>query len=296
MHASALSLDNVMKRGLITSVALLCMIACGPSKVGVIDSESTGDADATGSSTDGGTESTSTTETSDDSGLVPTKQDMPIVHCDPFMQDCPEGEKCVPYAGWGGSFDSSKCVPILGDQGTGEPCSYAGYQASTDDCDANNFCWDVMEIDGELIGFCSPFCLGSADVPECPPGSSCSISGNSTLSLCISQCDPLVQDCNDGYACYWANGNFSCVFTTEDIPVGEPCGFINDCEEGFACLIAEVLPDCNGSACCSGFCNLQLGDAPCEALLPGTVCSSFFEEGMAPPGFGDVGVCILPQP
>jgi hypothetical protein len=50
--------------------------------------------------------------------------------CDPFLQDCPEGEKCVSYASSGGSWDANKCVPVLGDGAAGEPCSYGGTTAA----------------------------------------------------------------------------------------------------------------------------------------------------------------------
>ena len=60
------------------------------------------------------------------------------------------------------------------------------------------------------------------------------------------------------------------------------------------CLTAEVIPNCNGSACCGAFCDTNLGDGPCEAATPGTVCADFFEDGSAPPGYEHVGVCILP--
>jgi hypothetical protein len=219
---------------------------------------------------------------------------MPIIHCDPFMQDCPEGEKCVPYSSMGGNWDANKCVPVMGDQAAGESCIYSGVVDSTDNCDATSFCWDVIDIDGQLIGICAPFCLGTADDPECPVGRTCPISADGGVNVCLTTCDPVAQECDEGRACYWANGNFNCILTTESIPAGEPCGFINDCAEGLGCFTAEVLPDCQGSACCSGFCDLNLGDGPCEALLPGTVCSSFFEENMAPPGYEHVGVCILP--
>ena len=55
---------------------------------------------------------------------------------------------------------------------------------------------------------------------------------------------------------------------------------------------ADNLPDCDGPSCCTAFCDLMLGDAQCAAL-EGTVCVPFFEENMAPPGYENVGVCVL---
>jgi hypothetical protein len=149
----------------------------------------------------------------------------------------------------------------------------------------------VMNVEGELIGTCTRFCTGTADNPKCPPNSSCLITSDGPINFCIYACDPLMQDCGPGLACFWANGQFNCIFTTQDIPAGEPCGFINDCAAGLSCVTGEVVPDCEGSACCAAFCNLELGDAQCESV-PGTNCVPFFEEGMAPPSYELVGVCV----
>jgi hypothetical protein len=199
----------------------------------------------------------------------------------------------VPIATSGGSWDANACVPVNGDQAPGEPCIYTGRDAGTDDCDATSLCWNVIEIEGELVGECLPFCMGSPDGPICPADSQCPISGDGTINVCLTTCDPIAQGCRDGLGCYWASSEFLCVVSLDDIPSGEPCGFINDCAPGLGCFTAEVLPDCDGSACCSPFCDLELGDQHC-ASLPGTSCSSFFEQGTAPPGYEHVGVCILP--
>ena len=82
--------------------------------------------------------------------------------------------------------------------------------------------------------------------------------------------------------------------TTEEIGLGSVCGFLNDCAGGLVCLTSEVLPTCDGASCCGAFCELSLGDGPCEAAMPGTVCTAFFEEGAAPEGYEDVGVCVVP--
>jgi hypothetical protein len=287
-------------RHILTLAILLASTACGPPRVG---SSTTGEATDSGelgsdttstSTTDSETSNpgTSTDESSTDE-FVPPGDHTRIQPCDPFMQDCPDGEKCVPYASGSGTWDAHKCVPVMGDQAPGEPCWYGGAVAATDTCDETSMCWNVMEIDGELVGTCTTLCTGSGDNPECPEGSSCSISSEGSVYICISNCDPLLQDCNRGLACYWVNGGFSCVFTTQDIPTGEPCGFINDCAVGNGCVTAEVLPGCAGASCCTLFCNVMLGDQQCDAL-PGTSCVAFFEQGMAPPGYELVGLCILP--
>lgn len=263
------------------------------------DSNGDGDGDGeTGDSGDGdGDSGDGDADTTNGSGLttmgfVPMTDFGTPSECDPFAQDCPDGEKCVPYGSTGGNWDANKCVPVTGSGSAGDPCTYGGTVEATDDCDADTHCWDVMDVDGMAVGVCTPFCEGTADEPICPPETSCLIANEGSINLCVSTCDPLLQDCaGEGLACFWANNDFNCIFTTQNIPLGEPCGYINDCAEGLGCLTAEVLPNCGGSACCGSWCSVSEA-APCPAM--GTECTAFFEEGMAPPGYEDIGVCILP--
>jgi hypothetical protein len=214
-----------------------------------------------------------------------------VPECDPYLQDCPEGEKCVPYASGGGNWDANKCVPVLGDKAAGEPCTYAGLIEATDDCGPGLYCWNVVEIDGEQLGECTEFCQGTQNDPECDPGSSCLVTANGAINLCLASCDPLLQDCWPGLGCYWTHSDFNCVVTTLDVPLGEPCGFINDCVAGATCMSADAMPECAGSSCCASFCDLSSPVCP----QPGTVCLDFFPEGMYP-GSSDIGVCVLPDP
>jgi hypothetical protein len=251
----------VVRIGLI-AIALM-LLGCG--------SESDGDE----SSSDA-----ATTLSTDDGPYIPDVP--PPAPCNMFDQDCPAGEKCVLVG----------CVPVLGEQAPGEVCE-AHPDAGSDTCDETSMCWNLVEIDGKQLGTCSEFCQGSGGLSECPDGTSCLVTGDGGPTLCLLQCDPLVQDCGLGLGCYWASFGFNCIHTFPGIPAGEPCESISDCVPGHFCVIAEVMPDCQGVACCGPFCNLALGDPQCE-VLPGTVCSSFFEQGMEPPGYEQLGVCILP--
>jgi hypothetical protein len=254
---------------------------------GDAETGTTGDTTTTTTTTDGSTSLTTM-------GFVPDEDFAGVSECDPFAQDCPEGEKCVPYGSTGGNWDANKCVTVMGDGVAGDTCTYGGTTEATDDCDADSHCWDVMDDgNGNLVGVCTPFCTGTADDPVCPPSTSCLIANEGSITLCIATCDPLVQDCGEGLACFWANNGFNCIFTTQDIPLGEPCGYINDCVAGLICLDATVLPSCGGSACCGSFCDTADTDN-CDSLVPGTECTAFFEMGMAPPGYENVGVCIVP--
>jgi hypothetical protein len=210
--------------------------------------------------------------------------------CDPWLQDCVEGEKCVPYSSDGGPWNANRCVQVNGDGQPGDACSWAGISDGSDSCGASSHCWDVMEVDGQLQGVCTPFCQGSADSPQCGPNTACLIANEGSINLCVATCDPLTQDCGSGLGCFWANNNFQCIFTAGDILGGEPCGYINDCAPGHLCATADVLPACNGSACCTPFCDLV--DPYCAN--PATQCAAFFEEGTAPPNYEGVGVCIMP--
>lgn len=288
---------------------LVLLTACGPARlVSTTDdgadtssedsSAEASSADASESTSEGsesstGTETTSATEATSAGNFVPD-YDLPPGPCDPFEQDCDEGQKCVPKQEEWGGWDFG-CVPVLGQGEVGDPCNYDGPLTPTDDCGQDSACWDWEEVEGQLVGTCLSFCEGNWDDPSCPPMSQCLLSSDGPPVLCVPTCDPLAQDCGEGRACYWANGNFNCIFTTQNIPVGEPCGFINDCDVGLGCLTAEVMPDCDASACCGAFCDLGLGDEQCAAL-PTTSCLPFFEEGAEEPGYEHVGVCIVLPP
>jgi hypothetical protein len=283
----------------------LFVLACGPPKLaGEVDADADAESDdetssSSSSSSETGTSETSTsdTDTSDTNlttlGFVPNVGDtIGLNVCDPLLQDCAPGDKCVPASSTNTYWDKNMCVPVLGEQAAGEPCSYSGPLESTDDCDATSFCWDVQDVDGEAIGTCAAFCTGTPDDPECSGGDQCLEWNCDCIYLCTASCDPLLQGCGEGLACYWGSNGFNCIFTTQDVPPGEPCGFINDCVEGSSCIDTDALPNCGGSACCSPWCELGAGDGPCE-VVPGTTCVPFFEQGLAPLGHEDVGVCLL---
>ncbi len=267
----------------LTSVLLLGQLAACKPAAPCADCDGAADDSTTSDGTDSSTDSTSMPPF-----WIPDMVGKPV--CDPFMQDCLPGQKCVPYSSTGDGWDANTCVPITGDGAIGDTCTWSGILEATDDCGADSICWDVMDVEGVLTGVCTPFCGGTANDPICDPGSSCMVTNDGSVTLCIATCDPLIQDCGAGLGCFVTGSDFNCVFTTSDIPMGEPCGYINDCAPGHFCANAASLPSCEGSACCASFCNLE---APL-CLLAQTECVSFFDEGMAPPGYEDIGVCILP--
>jgi hypothetical protein len=298
-----------VKLALITVTLSLCL-ACGPPPLAgaTRGDESSDSSTATSSTATSSTETseteTSETETSETDGgstlsgghfLVPEGDlDGGNTPCEPFEQDCARGEKCVPYGSTGGWQDANKCVPVVGDQAAGEPCSYDGLVDATDDCDATGACWNTQEVEGELVGTCHSFCTGTQEMPECPQGYECLLSSDSVVTLCFPDCDPVAQDCADELGCYWSGIAFICTATLESpgVSPGQPCGFANDCEVGSMCLDASVIPNCMGSGCCGSFCDLGLGDAHCAAV-PGTSCVPFWEQGTAPAGYEHVGICVV---
>jgi hypothetical protein len=283
----------------------LFALACGPPKLIGAESDSDGESDdgsgdattreePTNPSTSGEADTSTSDEDTGDSDtnessltFVPGN-DIGGCECDPFAQDCPEGEKCVPYASSGDEWDANKCVPVTGEQAIGEPCMYGGGVEATDDCDANGIC---LDRDGDMLGACHEFCQGTPDQPECPDNLLCEISNEGSAALCVEQCNPLLQDCEQPAGCYWDHTGFHCLAGGET-PVGAPCGYANDCTGGNLCVDASLLPSCDGDACCTSICELGLDENLC--LLPDTACVPFFEPGTAPDGLELVGVCLAP--
>lgn len=286
-------------------VLALLGVACGPPKLigGESQSESEGESESGETTTDeqpsnpstsgNANDSTSETDTGDadtnETSLTFVPQnDLGGCACDPYFQDCPEGEKCVPYASAGEAWDANKCVPVTGEQVTGEPCTYGGVIEATDDCDATGIC---LDRDGDMLGTCHAFCLGTADDPECPDAQLCEFADQGTVALCVDQCSPLLQDCEAPQSCYWDDTGFHCLASGE-VPIGEPCDSANDCPPGNQCVEGSLLPSCAGEACCTGFCEVGLDENLC--LIPGSACVPFFEEGAAPEGLEQVGLCLSP--
>lgn len=263
----------------------------------------TGGPMTTGNPETGGDEAPGEESGSDDgSFIVPPDGGGIGFECDMFAQDCPTGEKCMPYANDGGnSWNATRCSPIAENPGQpGDPCTVEGTGVSgIDDCDIASMCWDV---DPETnMGVCVAMCTGDESNPICEdPDTSCAIVNEGALVLCLPACDPLLQDCADGQACYPVFEDWQCVpdASGEMGVYGDPCEYINVCDPGLACLGAAAVPDCQGSVgCCSEICDVTdpAGDAQCTGAPDGQTCQIWYEEGSAPPGYEDVGVCALPE-
>ena len=215
--------------------------------------------------------------------------------CDPWAQDCPDGEKCVPST-LGGSdvWNWWRCTPVPENpDAVGEPCTVEGGPTSgVDTCDFGAYCW---EVDPEsLQGTCVALCTGSEDSPTCPGTETCFIAYDGVLTLCLSRCDPLLQDCAPAHACYPGENGFACL--PEGLgglgAPGDPCESIAACDHGNACVDPIDVPGCGAAfGCCTALCSL--GD-PMPSCLSGQVCTPWGWAGGVPAGYEDVGFCALP--
>lgn len=123
--------------------------------------------------------------------------------CDVIDNDCPDGEKCVPWANDGGeTWNATRCVPVAdGAAAAGEPCVMEGSPTSgVDDCDAGSTC---LHVDPEtLAGTCVSFCE-SAEPPTCAEeGLICAIANDGVLAVCLEPCDPKMPECPGDQECF----------------------------------------------------------------------------------------------
>ena len=300
----------------------LCVTACGPGLEVDTDDTSSTTADETGPSmttmvssttvvpgtaTDDGPAMTTIAETSSDGDSsddapcgfyagCPTDLDPSPIECDTFAQDCPEGEKCMPWANDGSfSWNATRCSPVAEDPGQeGDPCQVEGSGVSgLDDCDVGLMCFEVDTKTNE--GTCHALCGGTPDEPTCPSEDQfCSITGDGLLTLCLDSCDPLMSTCEPGESCQpHSNGLFTCVPVANEGTYGDGCTFINDCGPGHACLGATAVPNCMELGCCTPYCDTTAPDT-CPDAMQGVACQPWHEPGAAPPGLEDVGACALP--
>ncbi len=228
------------------------------------------------------TEDTSTSDnTSTDSGMFIEDPDGGSVYgggCDVWSNDCPEGDKCMPWANdGGGNWNSVRCSTVpKGAVPVGAACTVEGEPTSgIDDCELGSMCFHVDPTTNE--GVCVPFCTGSRASPSCAdPERVCSITHDGVLILCLTPCDPLAPACPEGQSCQAGSDAFVCVRAGEGV-IGDPCRQFVDCELGASC-IAGSTPECE-EWCCT---------EPCDPVSP--MCS-LPEQSCA--AVGDAGVCTV---
>ena len=212
------------------------------------------------------------------------------IECSIWKEDCPPGEKCMPWAAEAGPWNATRCTPIADQPGDpGDPCTVEGSGISgIDDCRLHAMCFSV---DPETnTGICVGMCLGSEADPICPdPDTRCRITHEGVLALCQTPCDPLLQDCPYGL-CIWSDW-FWCDPPRQSPLAGDPCEF-GYCGDDYVCIGAADVPGCLGDHCCSEFCALDAADPLC--FFEGQSCVPWFDPGEAPPEYENVGVCAVP--
>ncbi|MEZ4426969.1 MAG: ribulose phosphate epimerase [Nannocystaceae bacterium] len=288
------------------------MAAPGTSTTTGSTSTTSGDSDAstTGDASDATTATSTVSESTTTTGVPTTgcefvcETDMPggTIECDPWSQDCPEGQKCAAWVNDGGNYwNATKCVPVTGDGQHGDPCAAPnGGTSGEDNCAKGHMCFNVDGKTGE--GTCFAQCTGSPRAPVCAPAwTLCKFAGDGVVILCLPGCNPLTQDCqaNNEICIPDPQGyGFVCVLDASgDMhPAGTPCEIANQCNAGNVCLNVDDYPhpDCQGSlGCCGPLCDLN--DSSCPDEPPGLSCEPWYEQGMAPVGYEHVGICIVPQ-
>lgn len=220
-----------------------------------------------------------------------------IFECNPWTQNCPDGQKCMPWADDGSSaWNATKCTDIMPNAGKpGDPCTAEGNGVSgVDSCEKASMCWDISQETG--IGTCVGFCMGSQEAPTCPSLFNCVIDGSGTLILCLPGCDPLAQGCSNTDVCIPQpmGDGFVCVLDASgDMgQQNDPCEYANSCDPGLLCAEPAFATECDPMApgCCLPFCDLTMP----KCTNQGAQCVGWHEPGMAPPGLENVGICRLP--
>lgn len=132
-----------------------------------------------------GSDSGSTGASADSSSSGETGVDP--LECDPWMQDCSDDRKCVPFASDGGeTYDGTQCVPESRETvSLGDECSVEGEITSgVDNCRVGAICWNVDEMSG--LGGCVALCGESEEDPYCEdPGTSCEVI-DGIFGVCVS--------------------------------------------------------------------------------------------------------------
>jgi hypothetical protein len=254
----------------------------GTTEMGDVgDGEATGDDDA-------GDEDTGSSDTAPEPDMGEDQEG-----CDPWSQDCPDGDKCTYQDDGYGPM--TQCMPVDPDaKGVGEKCEVReGAQSGVDDCDAGLVCEYVNE---QGFGVCVELCGGSMQDPTCSdPDAMCQVCHDDCASLCVPTCDPLAPECVEGQVCAPTNeGAFVCIPSGGKNDglggQGDACEYANECDDGHACVPGETVPKCEAAYCCAPYCDLG-GDYQCP---PETMCVPWNDDEDAPPEYEHVGVCSLP--
>lgn len=254
-----------------------------------------------GDGTTTGGEGTSSSGTGDESaGFIVEDTDLPecddemdglrLSLCDPWVQDCPDGDKCAPAntgCGEPDTWSSWACVPVVEDAApVGAPCTAQTPFSGRDDCELGALCWD---LDDQLKGTCVALCDGSPEAPVCAAGTSCFQGEDGVLTVCLADCDPLADDCGADAACVPADAAWVCMLQAAPGAAFAACEGADQCADGLACADPAGIDACPPGAvgCCLPLCDL--GAPACPDATP--TCASWYAPDPPPAGLESVGVC-----
>jgi len=273
-----------------TAALALSAVACSDSSAGDASEAETGSASTDPSA--GLTSGEDDGQTTGGGCLGPDCPGAEGTRCAALYQDCQPGLKCVPYwveADLGGPPTDYKCVAVSGELPPGASCTLDDFEAATDDCDGESFCWTWAS--DAFAGRCQPFCTGGFQYAECFADWTCALPEDDP-PMCVQGCLPLADDCPDQTACLWTVAyEYTCAPEGATLEPGEPCELFNDCGPDMLCVEASALNNCGGETCCARHCALSDGDGPCEAIDPAYACVPAHES--PPPGAEDLGLCRL---
>jgi hypothetical protein len=287
------------------------LLGCGPESSVITAGDTTqGSSNGAGPTTTGSS-TTSTTSTTADADTSTTEPDnefetgsfIPVdpkgggsIECDVWAQDCWPSDKCQAWANDGGMhWNATRCSLVdKAPASLGASCfaTSDGY-SGTDTCDWDTMCWNVDATTD--LGTCVARCGGSEASPSCAEGLTCFGSNEGVINLCVPSCDPLEPACADGFACVQSSfDEFGCI-PAGLVPseAGSPCEDWNGCGTGLVCTTSASLPSCEASSCCASLCDVTAADS-CIDGVDDVICDRLFDQGSAPAGLDDVGVCRLP--
>lgn len=292
------------------ALALVLLLACGTDVPGdgsgstsaatTTTTPTSGTGALTSASTSAETGASTTTGADDSISFLDSADYPHEPWCDPWSQDCPEGEKCTWYdsGSTGGAWNGTKCVSVMENPAQlDEPCVADGATSGIDTCDKGMMCWHV---DDEGQGYCIGLCHGTSEAPLCDqPTAACAMFND--FAVCLAKCDPLTPDCDPSDLCIGSSSTdaFVCVLDAsgDEGQQHDTCTFANACDPGLFCTAATDAAECDQSVlgCCQPFCDLNDPDADAKCGGVGQVCTPYLADGMAVPGYEHVGHCAVPE-
>lgn len=285
-------------------LGVLCLGPCACKNPSPQKNQETDSNGSTGpNDTSSGEGSTATTATDSDCPVNPGGWG-----CDPWCQDCKDGQKCIPAIRTVDPPDAT-CVPVPPvPKQQGELCSSEGTVA--DECAKGLACLGTdLQLKGSV---CAQLCTGTPKDPKCANDAErCFLSSNDALAVCLPVCDPLAQDCPyPGDRCWLHDpdcadaaclpmglrGTTNCILDpAPDTVYNSTCFKQHTCSAGQACLASDHMAACvDPVGCCSPLCDLNDQQFVCPDSDKGMKCLRVFSAEATPAKLAHLGVCRLP--